>query len=40
MHHEPFGGSDVGGIRTKLLDDEDYVINGSKTFTMVFIAII
>ena len=30
---EPFGGSDVGGMRTTAtVDGEDYVLNGSKTF--------
>ncbi len=30
---EPFGGSDVGAMRTTaVLDGEEYVINGSKTF--------
>lgn len=30
---EPFGGSDVGGMRTTaVLDGEDYIISGSKTF--------
>ena len=30
---EPFGGSDVGGMRTAaVLDGDHYLINGSKTF--------
>ena len=29
---EPFGGSDVAGMRTTAIKTEDHFINGSKTF--------
>ena len=33
MHTEPFGGSDVAGMRTTAIKEgNNYVINGSKTF--------